>query len=617
MRKWLLFLYCLSLPLAARAAFDPTGIHMTASVNKTVLTTEEELTLTVTVDGAAGDFAPQLPSLPSFNVYGRAVAKQIQNFHAVSTFEYLLLPRFAGKATIGPITLEYGNKTYQTQPITVTVYRPGSAQAAATPPAQGNIDTAVPSSTQRAAQTPSAPPAASAAAPAGMPPLERTLYNQAAKLGAQDYFMTAAVSDASPYANQTFTLAVRFYYDKAFAGSAPYTAPSITNLFLEEIGRSDGHQTISGKNYQYIEIRYAAVGVTPGPAEVGPASIQYTPAGRWDSLLDRMFSITVSSAQPAQTVRSQALPLTIRAVPQQDQPASFYGAVGSGYRLSASLDRTEVEAGDAVNLTVNVNGPGNLKPTQDLQLPPMSGLKAYDVVATSGSKTVNGALQSYKIFKTVLVPVSSGEYEIPALAWSYYDPQAKAYKTLRTHPLSLRVTPSTKTENGFDFSSHTDLGSGFKQLGTDIRYVKSSLPQAGPNGLERAAGLPGLNWLALGLLVAAALLARTDKRTLAGKRALARARARLPRAQTPQEVAETLSLYLQVQYGVHMASLPLRELESTLQTHGCSAPLAAQFSALWQSLEAARFAPGAAADTQELARRARRLLKEMDHGGRA
>ena len=44
-----------------------------------------------------------------------------------------------------------------------------------------------------------------------------------------------------------------------------------------------------------------------------------------------------------------------------------------------------MEAGEAVNLTVNVNGPGNLKPTSDLKLPSLPGFKVYDVASSAGT----------------------------------------------------------------------------------------------------------------------------------------------------------------------------------------------------------------------------------------
>lgn len=605
MRKSLVFLLCLLAPLALHAALDLNGITMTASVNKTSLTMEDELTLTVTVDGAAGDFMPQLPSLPAFNVYARSAAKQINNFHAVSTFEYIMLPRFPGKAVIGPVTLQYNNKTYTTEPITVTVYRAGSAPK--TSPAKSSAGT----KTSAAAKTPSAQ------APADMPPLERDLYNQAAKKGNEDYFMVAAVSDKNPYVNQTFTLAIRFYYSRPFLDNAPYTEPSISNLFMESLSSSEGRQSIDGKTYGYIERRYAVSGVTAGQAQAGAASVKFIPAGNVRmSVFDRMFAAV---AQEAQTAHSNTVTVNIRPTPQNGQPKSFYGAVGSGYTISAALDRKEVEAGEAVNLTVTVNGTGNLKPTADLKLPSLAGFKVYDVASSSGAMPNNGELKSYKIFKTVIVPVSSGTYTVPALDWSYFDPSAREYRTIRTQPLEIQVTPSSKTDTGFDFGARMDLGGGFRQLGSDIRYLKSGLAKNNTVFLAKLAELDFVCYLFMALLLAAGVFALMDKQTLAGKRNLARARAQLKKAWTEEAVADALSVYLQTRYGVHTASLPLRDISAALKKRGCPAELINRFETLWQRLDAARFAPVdlQGQGTEELARQAAQLMKDMDKGGRA
>ncbi len=602
-------LFCLFFPLAAHAALDLNGVTMTASVNKTSLTTEDELTLTVTVDGAAGNFTPQLPSLPAFNVYARSTAKQINNFHAVSTFEYIMLPRFPGKAVIGPITLEYGNKTYKTDPITITVYRAGAApkNASSTPKPNGS------SSASSAATRKAAP----AQAPADMPPLERDLYNLAARNGDKDYFMVAAVSQKNPYVNQTVTLGVRFYYSRPFMDNAPYTDPNISNLFMESVSSSEGRQTIDGKTYGYIERRYAVSGVTAGQAQAGAASVKYVPTGSVRlSVFDRMFAAV---SQEAQTVKSNTVKLNVRSTPANGKPKSFYGAVGSGYSISASLDRNEVEAGEAVNLTVNVNGPGNLKPTSDLKLPALPGFKVYDVASSAGTVPNNGGLKSYKIFKTVIVPVSSGTYTIPALDWSYFDPAAKGYRTIRTKPLEIKVIPSSKTDTGFDFGARMDLGNGFRQLGQDIRYLKSDLAQDDATFLAKLAALNIVSYLFMALLLFAGIFALLDKQSLAGKRALARAKAQLKKAWTEEAVSDALDTYLYVRYGVHTASLPLRDISAALKRRGCPADLVQRFENLWQRLDAARFAPAELQNqnTAELAQLAAELMKEMDKGGRS
>ncbi len=603
MRKIAWCLLSILLPFYLCAATG-AGISVTASVNKTTLTLEDELVLTVTVDGAAGNVNPQLPSIPAFNVYARSTSKQIHNFHAISTFEYIMMPRFPGETVIGPVSVRYGNKTYQTEPITVTVYR--------TTPAQ-NSRTAAASSAKTAAIPTTA--AVSSQAPETMPLLERTLYNQAARQGEQDYFMVSAVNNKTPYANQTFTLAVRFYYDKPFSDSAPYTAPTISNLFLEETGRTEGSQLIAGRRYQYIEIRYAAIGVTAGKAEIGPAQITYIPFNQRNaSLFDRMFASL--SAEP-QTVQSPAISLTVLPVPAEGQPASFYGAVGQGYGITASVDRNQVEAGDAVNLSVKVTGPGNLKSTSDLKIPNLPGLKTYEVASSAAASANNGALRSYKIFKTVLVPLSSGNYTVPAFAWSYYDPAAKQYRTIYTEPISLSVTPSSKADSGFDFTAHSDSGTGFQTLGQDIHYVKSAVYDDEWHFFATLASLSVGNYIALLLLIFSLSFVLLDKTTLAEKRALAQAKTQLKHAENEQAVADALSTYLQTKYGLHTASLPLRNLQAALTCKGCPSVLAEQFALLWQQLEAARFAPGAQQNqnTGSLASKAIDLLNRMDKGG--
>jgi len=604
MRKLFLSLLCVLIAAIAHGATDPVGISVSASVNRTTITMEDELILTVTVDGATGDFTPQLPSLPAFNVFARSTSKQIHNFHATSTFEYIMMPRFPGQATIGPITVRYGNKAYETDPIIVNIYR--------TTPTTKTTRSA---QTQGRAKQSAAAPQPLPQAPANMPLLERTLYNRAVQNGNKDYFMVAAVSTTTPLVNETFTLAVRFYYSKPFSDSAPYTAPAITNLFLEEIGRSEGAQTILGRRYSYIEIRYAATGVTEGKAEIGPAQINFIPITQHGaSLFDRMFATV--SAEP-QSVYSNQIPLAIRPVPTEGKPSSFYGAVGSGYTITASLDRDQVEAGDAVNLTIKVNGPGNLKATHDLKIPEMVGFKTYDVASTAATVTDNGTLKSYKLFKTVLVPVSSGSYTIPSFNWAYYDPGMKQYRILKTQPLSLTVTPSSKTDSGFDFSAHSDLGNGFQHLGKDIHYLKPGLYTQQFAWLERVSNWYALNYLFLLLLIGGIIFAFMDKSSLTEKRALAKAKAQLRRATNAETISDTLSEYLQIKYKVHTASLQLRDIQESLKKRGCPSNQIQQFSALWQQLDVVRFAPISAQGQEiaDLSRRALELLNQFSKGG--
>ena len=68
--------FFLSFVFLCLAGWAGAQVSVTARVDKTNLTLDDELTLTVEVNGASGNMVmPQLPSMPAFNVYSREVQR--------------------------------------------------------------------------------------------------------------------------------------------------------------------------------------------------------------------------------------------------------------------------------------------------------------------------------------------------------------------------------------------------------------------------------------------------------------------------------------------------------------------------------------------------------------
>ncbi|MGN1058074.1 MAG: BatD family protein, partial [Candidatus Avelusimicrobium sp.] len=128
MKKIFLFL---SLLLSA-SVWAAAQVTLTASVDKNTLTLDDEITLSVRVAGASGNvIMPQLPSLPAFNVYSQEMEQSTINGNTTLEFRYVLLPRFAGQATIGAVTFKHNGKTYKTAPISIRIYRNAQSLPAA------------------------------------------------------------------------------------------------------------------------------------------------------------------------------------------------------------------------------------------------------------------------------------------------------------------------------------------------------------------------------------------------------------------------------------------------------------------------------------------------------
>ena len=588
MKKFFLFLFVI--------CFSPLlwgQIQVTAQVDKTNLTLDDELTLTILVRGGT-NVRPQLPSLPAFNVYSQLQSSSYINGQTQHEFRYVMMPRMVGNATIGAITVDYQGKTYRTDPIDVHIYRDGNrnnqpAIQTAKQPATTNYDSSFPA-IESDADT--------------LPPLERSLINQANQHGRKEpFFLIAAVSNPRPYVGQTFTLAVRFYYSQQFSSAAPYQAPQVSNLFMEDSGKSEGTQNIGGNLFRYHEMRYQLTGAAPGEAVIGPAHLELgASAFDW---FDRFFGGNSTVTEP-RSFESAPIRLQIQALPA-GKPSSFYGAVGAGFALAATTDRSTVEAGDSVNLSLTVTGPASLKASKDFSFPEINGFKNYPVASTlkTGKRTS-------KIFKTVLVANASGVYTIPPLEWSYFDPATTQYKTLQSTPITLTVKPSSTRSRSVDFAAQLTAGSGFQSLGTDINYLK---PIPGPQQtlLARLGHLPRVNWAFVALLLTG-LFMRVGRKQDRAKQAYTQAKKLLHRATSYEQIAEALSHYLSQRHNIQTGSLPIKDIVSALHQCGCTPAQTQPFALLWKQLETLRFAPAdsTSSSVQQQANKALELLQILE-----
>ncbi|MBP5430571.1 MAG: BatD family protein [Elusimicrobiaceae bacterium] len=591
MKKFLLLLCCLCVSVAVQAQ-----VLLKASTDKTDLALDDDLTLTVQVSGVSGTMVmPQLPSLPAFNIYAREAEQSTVNGRTTLLFRYVMVPRFVGSTSIGPIKFNYQGKTYQTEPIAIRIYKtavPPTAQKQTTPAATNTAAKATDTDVNQ------------------LPPLEQELATRAYAHPNQIYFLTAATSQKKPYVNEPFTLAVRFYYAGAFY-DAFYKNPEVSNLLLEEAGETQGQQTLHGRVYQYTEKRYRVSGVAPGQATIGPATVTYRVGSVNGSLLDRFFGGAAVSKE--ESVSSLPFKLTITSLPQEGKPESFYGAVGGAYTLSAKLDRDHAEAGEAVTLSVTVQGTGNLKTTSDLVFPEIPGFTAYPAAPQTGN-VAGSTTRNYKVFQTVLVPTVSGSYTIASIPWSYFDPQTARYKTLNTRPLSLEVSPSSHTANALDFGAAGHTGSGIQTMGHDIRYILT-VPTEHTSWLAR---LPQWKWmhaLVLGWLALCLFIASIGRRTAQRKHAYTQAKAQLKKAHSYEDISDALATYLLQKWNISTASLPLKSIVQALARHNVPAAQCEEFSTLWKDLESARFSP-AQSDPNALAQfsqRAQNLLKNWEN----
>lgn len=177
--------------------------------------------------------------------------------------------------------------------------------------------------------------------------------------------------------------------------------------------------------------RRALFVLTPGRYQI--------PAARLSYALPQ--SASFFSREDERVLRSATTSFVAIEPPTLGRPAEWLGAVGL-WRASARVDRSDPRVGDPVVLTLRLEGEGN--PT--LLPRPVVAIPWADVVPQGESVVLEAAplmLGGVKEFSWLITPREQGTQSVPSIAYSFFDPDGRAYAIARTDPVSLRVRPGT------------------------------------------------------------------------------------------------------------------------------------------------------------------------------
>jgi hypothetical protein len=613
-RRWLAA-FVLGCLLASPGAAADVALRVT--VEKNTVELGEPFDFVITVESAGGQVgSPPSPNFDGFVTVPSGTSTSINmtngEVRVLATSTYSLIPQRLGTFTLGPVSLQTGGATVQSDTVTVQVVAAGQGQPGA-----------------------SAPPAARPGGPA--PPAPGESPSPQGRLNPDKLFLYADVSKRESLVGEplSYYSALLSEYDLgecAIESEAQFTGFVVESM---EAKRQLRPVTFRGKNYPLgCEIsKKILIPAAPGTFTIQPevlrtgVKLRVAPhqrgRGGWpfqsddpfqDPLFDQFFGRNYQLRR--ESIRGTPIQVKVMPLPDSGKPANFSGIIAESLSISSGLDR-KVESGkassvsesDALNFRVVFTGRGDIRGISKPELALGDSFKEYESKATPEVKVDENGISGKKTFEYVLVPRKSGQLVIPAVEVSYFDSGARAYRTLRSEPIALEIKPGEKEER----LSSGAAGSAQKEftvLGQDVRFISES-----PSALEDAGPpLHDRTWFQLvnGLALAAFLVfaaATRRRKFLAGNPALARRLAagrlardtldetrKLLRDRPVQELhgrlEDLLLQYLWNKLGVAANSLVLESCDALLAERGVAPALAIRLKEMLLGFQASRYAPG-------------------------
>ena len=436
---------------AARA-----DLSVQATVNPRRAQVGEPLSLTIEVNGAQNVTAPALSDLDGFDVQYAGPSTQVSiingQISASVQHRYSLVPLRQGHFTLGPFTVEYQGKQYQTAAVAVDI-------GAANQPPPG----------------PQAP-APSGQAPSGLTPPGQAPSGQTTKgsAGSDALRVTLSVPRQEVYLHEPIPVDVRLYVGNVRVADLQYPTLPGDGLSIDKFPEpSQQRQDINGETLQVVHFVTTVIPLRAGALTLGPASVRLNVLSRRrggggfnDPFFERFFQNDPFNTERHPTdVRSDPVTLNVLPLPEQGKPPGFSGAVGN-FALQVTAAPTELNAGDPITLHMTISGTGNLAEAQPPALTNAESFRTYEARAKT-----DGAERSYE---QVLIPNDANVHAIPPVRFSYFDPQARQYRTLQSQPIALVVRPPQNAPRAEIVTGGAPAARGApeEKLGRDIVYIK-------------------------------------------------------------------------------------------------------------------------------------------------
>ncbi|MBL7723213.1 MAG: protein BatD [Chitinophagaceae bacterium] len=175
-----------------------------------------------------------------------------------------------------------------------------------------------------------------------------------------------------------------------------------------------------------------------------------------EGVLNDEADIPVSGAEIVETEMSTS-PVTIdvKPVPEKTKPATYSGATGR-FTIMASLEKSILARNEEGFLVITISGKGNF-----IQLEPPSiqwpgGVEGFSPVVNDSTDKTQAPLKGKRQFRYGFVCGTPGNYLLPAISFSFFDPDSNKFKTVFTS--ALQVSASTEeTKTNLDEEKKTSI----------------------------------------------------------------------------------------------------------------------------------------------------------------
>lgn len=563
---WSILLLCFSHGIAQ--------VSFQTKVSKNRLGLNERLRVSFEMNQNGDNFTP--PSFNGFNVVGgpnQSVSNSwVNGVRSFSkSYTYFLTPTRKGKITIAQASIEIDGEVYKTTPVQIEV--------------------------TQAVNNPNSPQA------------------RANAIADENLHLVAEISKRNPYLNEAITVIYKLYFSSEISVSNvnETESPKYSDFWSHlipipklEIKRGE----FKGQPYNYVTWRKTVLyPQKTGKLVIAPLTLNVSvdvPTNRRDFFGNRVYQKT------PKMITAGKRTIDVRPLPLAGRPNDFDGAVGD-FDLNVKFNKTALKSSESFQATIKVSGRGNLKLFSLPKLSAPTSLEVYEPEHKENVKTNLLGMQGNIEDTYTVVPQYQGNYPIPSVSFSYFDPVKALYVSLRSEEQLIDVfegptassntaAPNILQKNNINATPYFDF--------IKLETVLLSMDQTnfyGSANFWLLLLLPFILYAVIVLVKRRSENYTVDPVTQKQRRAARLAKKYLSSAKKVlgdkenfyNALERALHNYLKAKLSIETAEFSKESIVTLLQQKNSSPETIADFISILEKCEAARYSPATAVSMQE------------------
>ncbi|MEO6405293.1 MAG: BatD family protein [Ferruginibacter sp.] len=418
-------------------------VSFQSSIYPTQINKDDYVTLKLTVDNASDIQSIQPPSLRKFKVIsGPNQESGMSNNNGVVkqyiSISYVLQPRQPGTLVIESSSAVVSGKKYKSQPLNLVVKNASSGNNNSHAYSASPFVDVDPFTEER----------------------NRNDFNDyilhkneniVSKVS-KNMEMKLVTDKTSCYVGEPIVAAYKLYTrlksDSKLTKNPSFNGFSVIDLQQPTV-TGYAQEKLNGKDYNVYTIRKAQLyPLQSGKIELESAtlennvqfikeeSLQRNGSG---SLFDDLLTPQGEAVNQTVTLNSKPITIEVKPLPEAGKPSNFSGAVGE-FTIHEKIDKANFSTDETGKLIITISGAGNMQLINAPEINWPLGIDGFEATANDKYNTSSVPLRGDKFFEYSYTVQTPGDYTIPPISFSFFNPKNGTYKTVSTNAIPLIIS---------------------------------------------------------------------------------------------------------------------------------------------------------------------------------